>query len=158
MVAKGHTGTVIFDGQFVTIVRTGALARMTVGKGEKRIPLRSITAVQWKKPGPFVNGFIAFTVAGGNENRSRLGHQTVDAVHDENSVVVMTTQEAVFLQLRAAIESAIATAHQPVQFPVIAPAPPDVMTQLRQLGELRDLGVVTPEEFEAKKADLLRRL
>ncbi|WP_246458932.1 SHOCT domain-containing protein [Streptomyces himalayensis] len=32
------------------------------------------------------------------------------------------------------------------------------MDLLRQLGELRDAGIVTPEEFEAKKADLLRRL
>lgn len=35
---------------------------------------------------------------------------------------------------------------------------PDVMAQLRELGELRDAGVVTPEEFEAKKAELLKRL
>lgn len=34
----------------------------------------------------------------------------------------------------------------------------DVMSQLKQLGELRELGVVTPEEFESKKAELLARL
>ena len=45
---RGHNGTVTYDGQFVTIARTGFLARATVGKGEKRIPLRHITAVQLK--------------------------------------------------------------------------------------------------------------
>jgi len=34
----------------------------------------------------------------------------------------------------------------------------DPMDQLRKLGELRDAGVVTAEEFEAKKAELLGRL
>jgi len=34
----------------------------------------------------------------------------------------------------------------------------DPLTQLRELGELRDAGVVTTEEFEAKKAALLERL
>jgi hypothetical protein len=34
----------------------------------------------------------------------------------------------------------------------------DPMDQLRRLGELRDSGVITEEEFEAKKADLLGRL
>ncbi|WP_068434168.1 PH domain-containing protein [Piscicoccus intestinalis] len=34
----------------------------------------------------------------------------------------------------------------------------DVMAQLKQLGELRDAGIVTPEEFDAKKAELLSRL
>jgi hypothetical protein len=32
------------------------------------------------------------------------------------------------------------------------------MELLRELGALRDAGVVTNEEFEAKKAELLRRL
>lgn len=32
------------------------------------------------------------------------------------------------------------------------------MDLLRQLGELRDAGVVTPADFEAKKADFLSRL
>src|SRR5436190_9232528 len=34
----------------------------------------------------------------------------------------------------------------------------DVTEQIRQLGELRDQGVLTDEEFEAKKRDLLSRL
>ncbi|WP_327708081.1 SHOCT domain-containing protein [Streptomyces sp. NBC_00464] len=32
------------------------------------------------------------------------------------------------------------------------------MDLLRRLGELRDAGVISPGEFEAKKADFLRRL
>lgn len=39
-----------------------------------------------------------------------------------------------------------------------APASGNVMEQLRQLAELRSVGAVTNEEFEAKKAELLRRL
>ncbi len=42
--------------------------------------------------------------------------------------------------------------------PPSAPAGASPMEQLKQLGELRDAGVVTPEEFEAKKAELLGRM
>lgn len=44
--------------------------------------------------------------------------------------------------------------------PLATTDPPAVnpMEQLRQLGELRDAGVLTPEEFEAKKAELLNRI
>jgi hypothetical protein len=40
------------------------------------------------------------------------------------------------------------------------PEPPsnDVLDQIRRLGELRDAGLVTPEEFEDKKRELLARL
>jgi hypothetical protein len=34
----------------------------------------------------------------------------------------------------------------------------DIPDQVRKLGELRDEGLLTPEEFEAKKADLLSRM
>ncbi len=39
----------------------------------------------------------------------------------------------------------------------VAPAP-DPIDQLRKLGELRDAGVLTASEFEAKKAELLARM
>lgn len=48
---------------------------------------------------------------------------------------------------------------------VTSPAPdqtpaggPDIPDQIRKLGELRDAGVLTAEEFEAKKAELLARM
>lgn len=34
----------------------------------------------------------------------------------------------------------------------------DPIDQIKRLGELRDAGLITPEEFEAKKADLMSRL
>ncbi len=39
-----------------------------------------------------------------------------------------------------------------------APAGDALIEQIRKLGELRDAGILTPEEFESKKADLLGRL
>ena len=41
--------------------------------------------------------------------------------------------------------------------PAAAP-PPDVVELLRKLGDLRDAGVLTEDEFAAKKAELLRRI
>jgi hypothetical protein len=39
-----------------------------------------------------------------------------------------------------------------------APSGDSLIEQIRKLGELRDAGILTPEEFESKKADLLSRL
>src|SRR5262245_8463101 len=39
-----------------------------------------------------------------------------------------------------------------------APAPLDPMAQLDQLAKLRDAGSITPEEYEAKKTELLARI
>lgn len=153
--AKGTQGRAAFDGDFVIIERKGMGARLTVGKGTKRIPISSISAVQVKPAGALVNGFIQFTIAGGVERRSAFGQQTTSAVGDENSIVFTKAQQPSFEALRRDVEQEIAERSRPRP---TQPAAPDVLAQLRQLGELRDAGVVTPEEFEAKKADLLRRL
>jgi hypothetical protein len=47
------------------------------------------------------------------------------------------------------------SAHSP---PAIRAPRPDVLEQLRKLGELRDAGLLTDAEFDAKKAELLGRI
>jgi hypothetical protein len=42
--------------------------------------------------------------------------------------------------------------------PTEGAASTDIPEQIRKLGELRDAGVLTEEEFEAKKKDLLDRM
>jgi Short C-terminal domain len=39
--------------------------------------------------------------------------------------------------------------------PTAAPAEPEYMAELQQLAQLRNQGIITPEEFEAKKKQLL---
>lgn len=142
--AKGVGGTVSFDGRFVTIVHKGFLGRMTVGKGEKRIPIGAITAVQWKEPGHLVNGFVQFTMAGGNEARSSFGHQTFDAVGDENSMVFDRAHAEEGHALRDAVEAALAVAVSSTSGP-----------SLREIAEAHAAGILTDEEFTAAKRKAL---
>ncbi|EDY46094.2 DUF4429 domain-containing protein [Streptomyces sp. SPB074] len=150
--AVGVGGQVSFDGQYVTITRRGFLARATVGKGEKRIPLSQISAIQWKRPGPLVNGFIQFTVPGGVEARSSFGSQTSSASRDENSVTFDKKRIPEFEALREAVEGAIAALRQPAPQaqPTLSPA-----DELAKLGALLRDGLLTREEFDAQKARLL---
>lgn len=150
---SGQGGQIQFDGQYVTITRKGFLARATHGKGEKRLHISQIAAVQWKPAGPMVNGFIQLTVPGGIEQRSKFGSQTIDATKDENSVIFTRKQQPEFEKLRAALDAAIATQHAP-QAPAAA-APASLADELGKLAQLRDQGILSPDEFEAQKARLL---
>jgi hypothetical protein len=154
MKVKGRGGEIEFDGHFITIRHTGALGRMSVGKGDKRIPITSITAVQIKPAGAMVNGYIQFTLPGGNEKKAGFGKQTMDAAGDENSVIFTKNQEQDFLALRDAIEKAMVSRSGP-QVIVAAAAGPSKLDQLKQIGELRDTGVLTPEEFEIEKTKIM---
>ncbi len=103
--AKGVTGTVQVDDHFVTIKRKGAVAKMNYGwtRGEKRIPIDAIGAVQYKKAG-ISRGYIQFTLAGGNESTGGV----MAASQDENSVTFASGHESEFMAIRDHIEQRIA--------------------------------------------------
>jgi hypothetical protein len=74
---------------------------------------------------------------------------------------VSRRQQAQWAQQAAAAPAVAAPAPAaPAPAPAAAPAAPATdmgakLEQLKQLGELRDAGILTPEEFEAKKALIL---
>lgn len=149
---KGHNGHVSFDGQYVTIIRKGFLARSSIGKGEKRLPISQIAAVQWKPAGWEWNGFIQFTVPGGNEQQSAFGSQTMRATKDENSVMFTKKQMPEFERLRAAIDEAIARQQAPQ---AAGSSGGSIADELAKLAALRGQGVITDADFEAAKAKVL---
>jgi len=62
-----------------------------------------------------------------------------------------------YLRSRISVAESPAAAAAPVPAPP-PPSAPDVYDHLRKLGELRDAGVLSQEEFDAKKAELLGRV
>lgn len=157
---KGHNGTVRFDGQTVTILRKGFIARSTVGAGEKHIPLGQISAVQWKPFSLMGWGFIQFTIPGGNEVRSRFGSQSRDAGRDENTVQFGGSAENEFAMLRDAINYAVNLRDQQRYAPPPAWMPPpapqrSVADELAKLHQLVQAGALSPAEYEQAKARLL---
>jgi hypothetical protein len=149
--AKGVNGQITIAGDWVTIERKG-LGRIGHSKGDRRIPLGSITAVQMRPAGSLANGFLKFSVPGSPEVRGGLNA----AGQDENSVIYTKKHQADFDAIRAHVEAYISQKHAPQ--PAAQPGEPDITDQLRKLGELRDAGVLTEQEFEKKKTELLDRL
>jgi hypothetical protein len=152
--AKGVNGQVTVDNDFVTIGRKGFVAKMTgnATKGEKRIPIGAIAAVQFKKPG-MTNGYIQFTVPGGNESRRGV----FDASSDENTVMFNRGDLSEFEKIRAAVEQQIISrAAAPVPTTVVHQAPAaSLADELAKLAALRDQGVLTDDEFAVQKTRLL---
>lgn len=148
MEAKGVNGQLEFTGTKVIIKRKGMLAKMTQGlKGDKEIQVKQISSIQFKPAGAFTNGFIQFSFSGGKENKGGL----FDATQDENSVMFNKKQLKDFEKIKNAIEEKINEMGQPVSYA----APIDVADQIKKLADLRDSGILTEEEFSAKKKQLL---
>jgi hypothetical protein len=143
---KGYTGTVVFDGQSITIIRSGVGRVTGGGRGQIRIPVSNVTAVMWKPAGPMLNGYIHFSIPGTNMmSRNRSSNIRLS----QNTVSFLRSQMQEFEALRDAVEAAIQRGTQPA---VVTASIPE---QIAQFAALRDQGILTEEEFAAKKAALL---
>ncbi|SEA24805.1 MULTISPECIES: SPFH domain-containing protein [Acidovorax] len=60
--------------------------------------------------------------------------------------------------LQAGLQGGGAAAQAPAAAAPVGVKPEDVMATLEKLGELKAKGILTPEEFDAKKAELLKKL
>lgn len=151
LVAKGVGGTLTADRDWVIIDRKGLVSVSAGLRGEKRLPMASITSVQFKTP-KLTNGHIQFTVPGATE--AKKGSR--NALEDENSVMFRPSQQKDFEAIRDFVLERIAERGRPQAAQVVHhAAAPTLGAQLKELAELRDAGVLTEAEFEAQKSKLL---
>jgi hypothetical protein len=101
-----------------------------------------------------VNGYIEFSLGGGNERRSAFGNATTGAVQNENAIVFTKKQMPEFVKFREAIEYAISRLSNTAPLPTSS----NITSAIKELDELHKQGILTKEEFENKKSDLLKRI
>lgn len=109
-------------------------------------PMEKISSVQWSAG--MVQGTLTIFASGNKAD--------IDQVQKKDGKQIADTIRARLAGSARRPEPQPAAPPRPMA-PPAAPSP-DVYEQLRKLGELRDLGIVTPEEFEQKKRELLARI
>jgi hypothetical protein len=131
-------------------VMTAGMSYLATGVTRKQstevIPVKSIMSVMTKRGLGLQTKLSVIT--SGNTIEMRIAHREAEQVRE------------VLMQLASGTHPSQAVS-APVASPVAAPAPvqaaPDLTAQLQQLASLRDAGILTEEEFAAKKADILAR-
>lgn len=109
-------------------------------KGDKRIPFKSITAVQYKEAGRWLAGHLQLSILGGQE--------WYGAVHqDENAILFDRPENEAFAALRELISA----------YKDSSPSgdSASVADELLKLASLKESGLLNDEEFAAAKARLL---
>ncbi|MEV8595206.1 SHOCT domain-containing protein [Streptomyces sp. NPDC052012] len=115
--------------------------------GTEMIPVKSISSVVTKRDGLMYTKVVV--VASGNKIEFRVPHDSAPGIKALLTDLVLGKVPSP--------DQAPPVAAPPVQ---AAPAPQASapVEQLRQLAELRDAGILSEEEFAAKKAEILARM
>ncbi len=149
--AEGSGGHLWLFEDRVRIKHFGLRGAISSGvfKGDKEIGIDQISAVQWRNPGSVTLGHIQFSFMGGSSDAWM-------ASRDENAVLFSKVQESAFRRLKDELDVRMRTRRAGT--PGATSVKEDVPDQIRKLADLRDAGILTAEEFETKKAELLTRM
>ena len=146
MEARGVNGVVTLFDEKIRIRRKGISAFFTHGlQGEKDILISQLSSIQFKNAGWSGNGYIQFAFLGGRESKGGI----LSAGRDENTVLFKKGQQPSFDEFRQAVEEKM-RASEPGQS-----SGSSDLDQLEKLAALRDKGIVSEDELEAKKRQLL---
>jgi hypothetical protein len=147
----GDNGSLTIEDSFVCIRRNSNNFSHS-SMGDKNIHYRSITAVQFKKseksPLGYITGFLQLTIKGGRDLQGGF----FEAMMDENTITFQGDRKNVhFLKAKKLIEAKIQQLHEPS--PPVNPS--SSLEDLEKLAALKDKGIITEEEFQAKKRQIL---
>lgn len=126
------TGVLIVTGARVVFYRSGLF-----GEVNESIPLKAITSI---------------------ERNSFMGHRTIHMHTSHDSLEFKSFKKEQDQALVDAIEAGRGHSPTPPATPAQADVSIDPMTALAKLADLKAAGVLTEEEFSAKKAELLARV
>lgn len=145
MEVKGILCTLIILKRKIIIAPKGLMTKGTF-KGNKEIPIKNITAIEFKSPGSLTSGFLQFSIHG------EMGHKGggLSVAYDENTVMFQKPEEGNFYKAKELIESLMEELENSQNSNGISHA-----DELKKFAELKDSGVISEEEYEKKKKQIL---
>ncbi|MBO5927967.1 MAG: SHOCT domain-containing protein [Clostridia bacterium] len=115
--------------------------------GSKEFYYADMTSVQYKKAGAFINGFIQFEYPGSHSGQNNF--------NSENTFIIMKGKTDIEQCEKAYqyIKERISFYKNQKNSPIISAISP--AEELKKFKELLDSGIITQDEFNAKKKELL---
>ena len=151
MEAKGYNGSLILTENSIIIKRTGLMSKLQFGSSDKEIPLRSLTAVQFKETSFWSNlGYIQLIYPGSVEKQVRI---LDGASSDENTVLFKKSQENAFKAIKQELNNIITKGFQVAS--ISQNSSNSDLNDLEKLADLKNKGIITEEEFNTKKKQIL---
>ena len=140
----------VFEDRIV-IKHKGALNFMAMGiHGDKVVYLADITGIQFK-PGGMTSGHLQFSMLGGNESKGGI----LNAASDENTITFTSQKNSEAQKIHDYLNNKLRELKAAKNTPIVQAAPISTADELKKFKELLDMGIISQEEFDTKKKQLL---
>jgi hypothetical protein len=137
---------------------TKLMGNDTVRAGSLIATDRRVVFYAKKLGGYELESFPYGNISSFEQGRNLMGHNVTFFASGNKAHMKWIKTDKELVQFTEIVKAAMGATGSSAAAAEPALAQPDVMEQLRKLGDLRAAGVLTEEEFAAKKGDLLGRL
>jgi hypothetical protein len=156
---RARRAAIIATDRRLFVFKTGAAAGAAFGSKFSSFDYRNVSGISLHTGA--MTGSAVIDVAGAaSVGSSYWGQKNNDPWKAQNAIPIVRPYDRAKEQI-AAIRQLITDWHDRAvapQGPTVQTETPDIVDQIKRLGELRDAGLITSDEFETKKSDLLDRL
>ncbi len=148
---------IVYDDRVVISRKTGFGFMLQGLKGDKTFFYKDLSSVEYKKPSSLANGYIKFITAGTKETRQNLGFlgcTKLEASKDQNALILRAfnkeipqkSEEIYSFIIKKISECKINNSTRNMSS----------ADEIMKFKKLLDEGIITQEEFERKKQELLK--
>ncbi|MFD1471041.1 DUF4429 domain-containing protein [Companilactobacillus mishanensis] len=156
---KGTNGQLIADDDKITIQRKGLFGVMSQGiKGGRTIFYSDIKSIEFRKPSFFSNGYIQLLTnleLSNKENTTFAGTTTNDAIKDPNTVILRAFKKGKKDESENFYNFVSSKWNAAKSGKNVATSPVSIADEIEKFKKLLDENIITPEEFDKKKQELL---
>jgi hypothetical protein len=158
---KGVNGKILVYEDGLIISRASFVGFMTQGgyTGERKFFFQDITAIEYKKPTFYANGYIKIVIPGTKDTDATVGFlgSSLSSAKDQNTVILRAWQSKtgvetdriynIIMQKLAEKKNTVAASIQEHE--------QSKVDELKKLGDLWMSGILTEEEFQREKTKIL---
>lgn len=155
---KGQNGKIIVYDEYLVLSKKtfGGFLSQGGTSGDRRYLYKDLITVEYKKPTFTANGYFKAIVQGTNETNAKVGlfMSSSKSAKDQNTIILRAfskkvgeeTDRIYDLIMQKISESKV---EKPIQTAT------SKMDELKKLGDLKNSGIITEEEFQQEKKKLL---
>ena len=151
MVAEGHNGSIELHDDRVVVKHGGLMGFITTGfTGDKTVMIDQISSLDFKDSSLLTGfGYLRLNFPGAETVRGGISQ----VAYDENAVTFRGGHRESFVRMRDAINEKVQEARSARQGR--AASKPSDADELTKYASLLEKGFITPDEFNAKKKQIL---
>jgi Short C-terminal domain len=146
--------TVVATNTKVIVIKTGLMAGQSFGGKSTTFDYHNIAGVEVRTG--FAQGELAIINPSMPSSQGNRNRDKVNVAKSPNGVVFVKGNATLFQEFATKVREMAGNSH--TQGTAQAAGSESIPDQIRQLGELRAAGVITDDEFSAKKTELLGRM